>query len=86
MRLAPKPGVMEILEAVREAGEPLAVTLARVRRPYPGLTEPAMHAEIKAYMAWLHDRVEKQSALARELAFEMTVREMVREIREAVDP
>jgi hypothetical protein len=45
-----------------------------------------MHAEIKAYMAWLHDRVEKQSALARELAFEMTVREMVREIREAVDP
>jgi hypothetical protein len=46
-----------------------------------------MDAEIKVYMAWLHDRVEKQSALARELAFEQLVREMVREeIREAGDP
>lgn len=85
-RLDPKPSVAEILEAGRQAGEPIAVTLARVRRAYPRLTEAAMDAEIEAYLAWLQKCGEELGARARELAFEKIGCEMVREIREAADP
>jgi len=67
VRLAPKPSVMEILEAGREAREPLAVTLARVRRAYPRLTEAAIKAEIGAYLAWLDSRIAHNEAEFREL-------------------
>lgn len=44
---------MEILEAGRKAGEPIAVTLTRVRRVHPRLTEAALDAEFEAYQTWL---------------------------------
>lgn len=65
--LAPKPSVMEMLEAGRRGGDPIAVTLARVRGAYPELTEAEMEAEIDAYMAWLRACAEEVAARVRDL-------------------
>lgn len=61
-RLTPKPSVMEILDAGRQAGEPVAVTVARIRRAYPQLTEAEMDAEVEGYLAWLQRGVDQQMA------------------------
>ena len=45
-RIATKPTAAEILEEGRQAGEPVAATIARMRRAYLQLTEEAMEAEI----------------------------------------
>jgi hypothetical protein len=64
-RLTHKPTVLEILEAGRQAGEPLEVTLARAN---------PTGDEIDAYMAWLRNRAEKAHAQARELKRELASR------------
>jgi hypothetical protein len=84
-RLIPKPSVAELLEAGRQAGEPIDVTLARVRRAYPRLTEAAVEAEVEAYRAWLRECRKQLEAHGRELAFEKLGREMVRASEDA-DP
>jgi hypothetical protein len=50
-RLDLKPSVAELLEAGRQAGEPIPVTLASVQRAYPQLTEAEMYTEVSAYRA-----------------------------------
>lgn len=58
---------MEILEAGRLAGDPIAVTLARVGRAYPKLTSAALDAEVEAYRAWLQKCGDELMARVREM-------------------
>jgi hypothetical protein len=58
---------MEILHAGREAEEPLPVTLVRMRRAYPSITDEGFEAEVRAYSAWLRERIRMQQVLLREL-------------------
>lgn len=73
-RLIPKSSVAQLLEAGRQAGEPIDVTLARVRRAYPGLTEAAMQAEVEAYAVWLGACAEATAANIRDLKREAGAR------------
>jgi hypothetical protein len=63
-RLIPKPSVAELLEAGRQAGEPIDVTLARVRRAYPTMNLAALQVNVESDAAWL---LEFSDDLTREL-------------------
>lgn len=75
-RLAPKPSAAEILEAGRQAREPIEVTLARARRAYPRLSEAALEAEVEAYQAWLRKCGEQMRREASRLEGEAVRREL----------
>ena len=76
VRSHPSPGDGALDEG-RRAGARIAVTVARIRRARPRLTEAAMYAEVEAYMDWLQDRVGKAKGPSAELAFEKLGRELV---------
>ena len=54
----------ELLEAGRQAGEPIDVPLARVRRAYPTMNPAALQVNVESYAAWL---LESSDDLTREL-------------------
>ena len=64
-RIAAKPTVAEILDAGRQAGAPIAVTLACVRHAYPRMTEAAIEAEIETYLDVGEDRGSGKGACTR---------------------